>query len=479
MDFNPLLLIDGYKVDHRRQYPDGTSFIFSNLTPRYSRRGMQEIVFFGLQYYLQRYLKGDAWSAFFDESYPLIITDYEFYIRKYLKTNLDAPHMIDLRNLGYLPIEIWALPEGSQVPIGVPPLVIFNTHPDFAWLVNYLETSLSATIWGMCTSATTAYEYRKILDYFANVTGDENLVKYQAHDFSMRGMFGIEAAAMSGAAHLTSFDGTDTLPAIQLVEQYYNNLVGAGVPATEHSVMCAGGKDNELETIKRLITEVYPSGVVSIVADTWDFWDFIYWHTEALKDQILARDGKVVFRPDSGDPVKIICGDVNGKTQLRMMGAIEILWLTFGGTINAKGYKELDPHVGLIYGDSITPERAKEICARLKLKGFASTNVVFGVGSYSYQYATRDTDGYAVKATYAEINGEKRELFKDPVTDSGIKKSAKGLLAVYKDDKGKYELKQGVTMDDVKNCEYQCVFKDGKLMNHQTMTEIRRRLNWR
>lgn len=205
-------------------------------------------------------------------------------------------------------------------------------------------------------------------------------------------------------------------------------MIGVSVPATEHSVMCMGTEDSELETFKRLICELYPSGVVSIVSDTWDFWRVITEFTVALKPEILARQpnalglAKLVFRPDSGDPVKIICGDPDAEVgSPAYKGAVECLWEVFGGTTTDQGYKVLNERVGLIYGDSITLDRAQRILEGLEAKGFASNNLVFGIGSFTYNYLTRDTFGFAVKATWGQVNGVGRELFKDPITDSGVK----------------------------------------------------------
>lgn len=485
MRLNPATAIDGYKVDHRRQYPDNTEVVFSNLTARTTRREYtDQLVFFGLQYFIKSYLIKSWNDDFFQQPKDEVIRKFSRRINNYLgPNNVGTQHIEDLHDLGYLPIKIMALPEGSVYSLKVPCLVIFNTDERFFWLTNYLETILSTNVWGMCTSATTAHEYKKILSAYALETdGGLEFVNWQGHDFSFRGMFGAEAAAMSGAAHLLSFTGTDTIPAIDFLEEYYGansdlELVGGSVAATEHSVMCAGGMENELETFRRLIQDIYPSGIVSIVSDSWDFWQVMTDFTVQLKSQILAREGKVVFRPDTGCPVKMICGDpdaLRGTPEYK--GAIECLWEVFGGSKTAKGYKILDPHVGLIYGDSITIERATAICAQLKAKGFASTNVVFGIGSYTYQYVTRDTDGYAVKATFAKISGEDREIFKAPKTGDGTKKSAKGLVAVYKNDEAKFYLKDQSTWDEVNSCEFVPVFENGKLLAEVTLAEVRSRL---
>jgi nicotinamide phosphoribosyltransferase len=225
-----------------------------------------------------------------------------------------------------------------------------------------------------------------------------------------------------------------------------------------------------------LIYEVYPKGIVSIVSDTWDLWKVLTEYLPSLKNEIVSRDGKVVIRPDSGDPVEIICGNPNAKKENEKKGVIELLWETFGGTINTKGYKELDPHIGAIYGDSITITRASQICTRLKEKGFASTNLVLGIGSFTYQYNTRDTFGFAMKATYGEVNGMGREIFKDPITDDGTKKSAKGLIKIEL-EKGSYKLYDQVTWEQEQTGELKEIFRDGKLIVNQTLSEIRNRLN--
>lgn len=480
---NPLLYTDGYKVDHRRQYPANTSLVYSNWTPRKSRiAGINQVVFFGLQYFIKKYILEDFQRNFFDQPKEEIVAQYARRINNYLGPNaVGTQHIADLHDLGYIPMVIKALPEGVQVPIRVPMFTMYNTKAEFFWLTNYFETLLSATIWMPCNSATLAKKYRQILDQYAQETAsDLSFVDWQGHDFSMRGMAGLEAAVISSAGHLLSFAGTDTIPSIDFMEQYYNansdqELIGGSVAATEHSVMCMGTNSGELETFKRLITEVYPNGIVSIVSDTWDLWKVLTEYLPALKNEIVAREGKVVIRPDSGDPVDIICGNPNGKTSIEQKGVIESLWETFGGTVNAKGFKELDAHIGAIYGDSITLERATQICERLKQKGFASTNVVLGIGSFTYQYNTRDTFGFAMKATYGEVDGIGREIFKDPITDDGTKKSAKGLIKVEQKE-GSYVLVDQVSWEEEQQGEMKEVFRDGRLLIDWTLQEIRQRL---
>lgn len=481
MKTNPFLLTDYYKVGHVFQYPNNTTLVYSNLTPRKSRlQDVDEMVFFGLQYFIKEYLVTYFNDNFFKQSKEKAMADYKRRISTSIGDLPTYEHLEKLHDLGYLPVEIKALPEGSLVPMKVPCITLVNTLPEFYWLTNFLETILSAVTWQPCTSATIAFQYRKLLNGYAIETGMPlDFVQWQGHDFSFRGMSSYESALLSGMGHLLSFTGTDTIPAIDALEYYYEadadkELIGGSVAATEHSVMCSGSKDGELETFKRLITEVYPSGIISIVSDTWDLWKVCTEYLTALKETVLQRNGKVVIRPDSGDPVKIICGNADDKTEAERKGVVELLWDVFGGSITDKGYKLLDPHIGAIYGDSINLERAEAICEGLKQKGFAS-QVVFGIGSFTYQYNTRDTFGLAMKATYVEIAGEGREIFKNPVTDDGTKKSATGLLQVIKEN-GSYKLNDQVNWEEEKKGELQTVFKDGRLVKEFTLKEIRARL---
>lgn len=439
----PINQIDGYKLDHRRQYPEGTEVVYSNWTPRMSRiPGQDKVIFVGLQFFLQKYLVEDFGENFFNRDVDEICAAYTRRVNGYLGPNeIGDQHIRDLHALGYIPLTFRAMPEGTHVPLRVPMLTVENTHPDFAWLVNYFETLMSSVLWMPCTSATTASRMRGLLMDYAEKTGSpQEFVDFQGHDFSFRGMPGPEAAALSGLGHLTAFAGTDTIPAIDVAEQYYGApdgyMIGASVPATEHSVMCAGGEETELETYNRLL-DLYPVGILSVVSDTWDFWAVLTEILPALRDKIMAREGKLVIRPDSGDPVKIICGDPEAPVgSPAYKGAVETLWDEFGGTVTEKGYKVLDAHLGVIYGDSINFDRAQAILSGLEAKGFASANMVFGVGSFTYQYTTRDTFGFAMKATWVQINGVGKNIFKDPVTDSGFKKSAVGRLAVIEDIDG-------------------------------------------
>lgn len=479
---SPVTLIDGYKLDHRRQYPTGTTHVYSNWTPRMSRvKGQESVVFFGLQYFLARYLQEEFDAGFFLRSEDDVCDEYARRVNAYLGPNqIGTEHIRALHKLGYLPLEFRAVPEGTSVPLRVPMLTVENTHPDFAWLVNYIETLMSCVMWLPCTSATTASRMRALLNGYASKTASPaDFVQWQGHDFSFRGMASPEAAALSGAGHLLYFTGTDTIPAIELIEKYYGGypqsfLVGGSVAATEHSVMCAGGEESELETFHRLL-DLYPSGIFSVVSDTWDLWKVLTEILPLLKGRIMAREGKVVIRPDSGDPVDIICGDKKapfGSPQY--YGVVKLLWDLFGGTITESGHRLLDSHIGCIYGDSINEERAGAILKRLDEQGFASANMVFGIGSYTYQYVTRDTYGFAMKATWAEINGRGVDIFKSPKTDSGMKNSAKGRLAVVRGPSGLTLINQATPEEEVKS-ELLPVWRNGSFVRMENFETVRLR----
>lgn len=513
MKLRPATVTDGYKCSHGSMYADGTTKVYSNLTPRsdkiYRRNATEfydgNLVFVGAQGAVQE-IK-EMWDGgFFSQPKDEVISKYAARMQGYLGGNENAINqMAELHDLGYLPLEFKALPEGSVVPMGVPVITVTNTVPSAFWLVNYLETVISNLTWKTATNATIAREYKKICQHFADLTGvDEFTVSIQCHDFSERGMSGPEDAARAGFAHLTSFIGTDTLPAMDYAEDYYDaeGLIAISVPATEHAVatnnilsieqdfkfVTLGSHerirlDAEQDFMEDLITRKFPKGIVSYVADSFDFWSVLTDILPNLKDVILSREsnalapGKLVIRPDSGDPVLVVCGDPEAEIgSPEYKGAIQVLWETFGGTTTDKGYKLLDPHIGLIYGDSITTKRALEILTRLEQKGFASGNVVFGVGSYTYQCNTRDTFGFAVKATYSIVNNKSVNIFKDPKTDSK-KKSAKGLLKVEKDENGKFILLDQVSKSEEKEGLLQTIFKDGELLNRVTLDTIRSRLS--
>ncbi len=548
----PSMAKDVYKEFHRHAYKKGISKVFANFINRngkYSNTGTSRTANFGLQFHIKDYLMSDWQNGFFNLKKEVAVRRHRRILSAMLGYEVDVSNLEALHDLGYLPIEIRALPEGVMVPYGVPTFTIENTHPDFAWLTNSLETAISADVWPMQTNATTAVKYFaqfKLFDYLTGGNGEG--CKFQGHDFSARGLF-MRQSAVVGMAHLASgLVGTDTIAAVVAAEDFYNanvdtELVGCSVNATEHSVTCSHQDDEDPEAEEKfylwLMNEVSKEGILSLVFDTWDFWKGVTVTLPRIKDQIMKRKGKVVVRPDSGDPVKILCGipfievtdetlnsdweliefkqgDVlkcDGKyytidwkndenfgteenpqfgleipdtveteiSEAEIKGLIECLWDIFGGTtqkgVAGHEFKVLDEHIGAIYGDSITLERQEEILTRLMDKGFASCNVVLGIGSYTYQYVTRDTHGSAIKATSVVLDGKRKAIFKDPKTDPG-KKSAKGLTKVI--------IKDGdfVRLDDVTEEEFNApdnclktVFKDGKLVKQWSLEQVRERFS--
>lgn len=550
---SPLAYADFYKPSHISMYDRRSEIVQDNMTPRNAKHFIhfadndQRVMMAGLQGFIKWFLIDLFNENFFKMKKKAAIAQY-----KEICDLSIGPDMVEtwgfekLHDLGYLPLEIRSIPEGTLSPVQVPLFTIQNTHPDFYWLPNFLESVISAETWKTITTATTFWQYRKLSEAYAAETCDNNLhVPFQNHCFAYRGESGTHDAAQSEFGQLINSMGTDTIPAILYANRYYNmkgKFVAGSIPASEHSVATTNigfivGRlktENpdlsldelrflaEVEFLKRYITEIFPKGFVSYVADSYDFWAIITRAALILKEDIMARDGRVVFRPDSGIPEHIIAGyryigdfetlseakdaawgsekgevvSVKGKyyniefdedtdyldlepsdlQDHEVKGAIQCLWEIFGGEVNSKGYKVLDSHVGLIYGDSITVARAKDIFERLKDKGFASSNIVYGVGSFTTQYTTRDSLGMAVKATGAVIDGQQIMVVKEPKTDLG-KKSAKGFLKVVRNMFGQLELIDNCQLEDVQSDdnELRRVFYNGKLIVDEDLTTIRER----
>lgn len=508
---NLLLMTDVYKLAHMLYYKPGTTKVYSYLIARSTKKS-EYALFFGLQPYLQM-LEGKITQSNADEFY------------EYWKDILgsEVPDMVrekiqSLVDLGYIPLQIKAVPEGTVIDNKNVLATITNTDDRFPWVVGFFESLLLKT-WAPTTVATLSHKYKKLATEYAAKTSDsEFLVPFLVHDFGYRGVSSEQSAEILGAAHLVSFTGSDNIPAIKFAKENYaaEGFIAGSVPASEHSVMCSYGVDCEIDAFKRML-ELNPTGLVSIVSDTYDFWNVMENFTQILKPDILAREGKLVFRPDSGDPKKILCGtiktiddikhavvesytgtnialyELNGnyykaevdsqnnlsvkpfKPTPEQKGAVRILDEVFGSTVNSKGFKELNPKVGLIYGDGMYFERVKDIYQTLTEMGYATTNVVLGIGGLLLQQHNRDDLGFAIKATFAVINGEEVELFKDPATDPG-KRSHKGLMVLLQDgETGKYYTEDQVPEEQEKGGLLQQVFLNGKLTKFQTFAEIRER----
>lgn len=490
-NINPMLLIDFYKATHDMQLPAGITKSVSYFTPRMSRVDMwNEVVMFGLQAFIKTYLIDYFNKEFFTLPVDEVASEYERVLDNTLgKGSYNSTKIKALHKLGYLPIKIAALPEGTKVPMHIPMFEISNTHEDFAWLPQALESLISAEMWHPMLSATVGATYRDIVNKYYDRSVDDSVPKAKAlGDFSFRGQECLQSAIKSTAGWALSFLNSATVPAIPFLESMYNcdctkEPVLFGSVSTEHSVMCSNfAVDGDEEIlIKRLLTEVYPNTSFSAVLDSYDYWNVIDDILPKLKREILEHNGCMLMRGDSGD-----CVEVATQTVFH-------LWDIFGGTVNSKGYKVLDPHVKAIYGDSITIQRCEEIYKILIENGFACNNVALGVGSFSMQCVeengvlkpfTRDTFSSCIKATYCEVSGKAIPIFKNP-KDGGFKKSQKGMCSVYRDQDGVLKCQDGlykgvITTSDLKPWDLNLlnvVFEDGKLVCEQSLAEIRNVLN--
>lgn len=561
---NALYYTDGYKIGHKKMLAPGTTRLYGTEIPR-SLKYLpitDKVVSFGQQFAI-RWLHDLFEESFFQrpkEEALIFVKDMALY----LGLEYSGNHFSQLHDLQYLPMQYCSLEEGIETNANIPHLVFINTVPGFAWLTLYLETILSSVRWKAPVSSTIALAYKRNAIEWVTKTDPDNLwlVDFMCHDFSARGLNPHDQITV-GLSHATSFKGSDTLVTIPAARYYYDEpddqVCINSVNASEHSV-----STTKIFTVgeQQMIADwlkIFDKGILSIVSDTFDLWKLITEYLPANKEAIMARDGKLVIRPDSGDPVDIICGtksklpDISnyigdfGNNILRpayeegfrfcvehgkiyriqhdsrddiymvnrskefnkseFKGVIELLWDIFGGTINKQGYKVLDPHIGAIYGDSITPARQVEIYKRLEAKGFAATNIVLGIGSYTYQYNTRDTIGMAIKGAWFEIECSEPceigkceadceedcwndgcfkdpymksfNIYKDPVTDDGTKKSLRGFQFVYKDENGEIKTESEVSEEKAFSNEnmLQCIYKDGVFFNQTTLTKVRENIN--
>lgn len=503
MMYNPLLMIDFYKATHAEQYPDGMTMIYSPGTPRMSRLAdVDSVVYFGGQAFCKEYLIKNFNENFFNRPEEEVVAEYNRVLSHTLGPGAYNDEKIrKLHRLGYLPIAMYAVPEGTSTAIGVPQSVFVNTHPDFAWLTNTLETAFSAYIWHIQISAEVGKRYRRIVEKYKKITCEDDVRTARLlGDFSMRGQHGPESAMRSSAAWCLSFLNTATVPAIMWLEDNYNcdctkEEVAFGAISTEHSVMCSNFAvdGDEITQIKRLLTEIYPNSSFSMVSDSYDYWNLVDNILPQCREEIMNHNGCISIRGDSGDPVEVVT-----KTVFH-------LWDIFGGTVNSKGYRVLNPHVKAIYGDSITPQRCEEIYQILEENGFAINNVSLGVGSfsfmclqeinkeltdweanstdpkkypivYNYQPYTRDTFSYAIKATYGERDGEPVMIMKQPKA-LAWKKSQRGCVIVNPDgtsytDGWTFKQAHGEGSENL----LKPVFCDGVMINEYSLADIRNRM---
>lgn len=485
-NINPMLLIDFYKAVHAEMLPTKITKSVSYFTPRMSRvRMWNKVVMFGLQGFVKTYLIDYFNERFFERPIDEVISEYERIMDASLGKGVYGLQKIkDLHTLGYLPIEIWALPEGTKVPMHVPMFCITNTHDDFAWLPQALESLISAEAWHPMLVATVGATYCDIVNKFYDETCDDSVSRNKAlGSFDFRGEECTDSAIKAAAGWCLSFVNTATVPVIPYLEKLYNcdctkEPVAFGSPSTEHAVMCSNYAvdGDEITLLKRLLTEIYPDTSFSAVLDSYDYWNVIDNVLPQIKPEIMAHNGCMLMRGDSGDCIEVVT-----KTVFK-------LWDEFGGTINSKGYKVLDPHVKVIYGDSITIQRCERIYEILKDNGFAASNVALGVGSFSFQCVeedgilkpfTRDTFSSCIKATYCEIDHKPYPIFKNP-KEGGFKKSQKGCCLVYKNDNGELCYKDEYTWKEV-SCnskqELKAIFRNSELLIDDSLANIRNRLH--
>lgn len=528
--FSALYNSDGYKVGHKSMLAPNTTRLYGTWIPRslkYGPKGATKVVSFGQQLVV-KWLHHEFEENFFQremcnmlKSFPEDIQgikDESLQFIKdmslYLNLPYDGKHFEELWDLGYLPIEIQSLPEGIETNPNIPHMTFINTVDGFAWLTLYLETFISSLAWKAPTSATTALQYKKKCYEYVMKTDPENawLIPWLCHDFSARGLDPYSQIA-SGLGHATCFLGSDTLPIIPSARFFYNEPLDqvciGSVNASEHSVstteiFTVGERQMIIDWLTRI-----PEGIFSMVCDTFSTWQFIdYLRDPEIKELVINRKGKLVVRPDSGDPVDIICGELftqdgsylGNKPELALpgddspqnKGVIELLADVFGYTVNEQGYKVLPPYIGAIYGDSINLERQEQIYQRLAAKGFAATNIVLGVGSFTYQMNTRDTLGFAAKGAWFEVKEpimtspqsvgfDKKgyNIYKDPITDtSKSKKSLKGFQLVLLEG-GEYISIGEVNEDRAYSEEniLKTIYKNGIFYNETTLTEIRTRMD--
>lgn len=523
MKYNTVLLSDFYKQGHNRQQDESITKLVSYYTPRMTRIPDTEVTCFGVQAFIKEYLIEEFNENFFKQDINAIIRDYNNVIDSCFGLSAtDSSKIVELWYLGYLPIEIKVIQEGSRVPIKTPMLEITNTDDRFAWVVNFIESMMSAYIWYPMLIANVGYNYRQIVNNWFDKTVDDNIDRSGAmSEFGFRGSKSIESGIHSGAAFLLSFSKTATIPSISFLSHYYNepNLskIGHGLPSYEHSICCSSifilsekilkkelpipvGLDINVDDIKLIaeyyniknaLTNIYPNGSFSYVSDSYDYWGVVEKLLPLLKNEINSRNGTFFVRGDSGNPINIVTETVPK------------LWDIFGGTINDKGFKVLDSHIRVVYGDSITQIRAEKIYSTLAEMGFAANNISLGVGSFSFQGIelsdkdgncslapfTRDTFGAAVKATYCEtvtIEGGKNvrksiPIFKDPKTDSdNFKKSQKGCCVVDIDeDDGVIKYQDGLNFKDTFTPEnlLTVVFRNGRMVKEYSLDEVRNKLH--
>lgn len=451
--FNIILCSDSYKVSHYRQYPAGTTRVFSFFESRGGR--YPEVLFFGLQYLIKNFLLGQVVT---EEKIQEAKQLFALHFGDSSMFNEEGWRHILEKHDGRLPIEIKAVREGTRVPVSNVLITVVNTDPKVPWLTNYVETLL-VQAWYPITVATQSYFMKQTILKYLEETGTPEDIDFKLHDFGFRGSTSVESAGIGGAAHLVNFKGTDTIEALLVAKRFYDaTMAGFSIPAAEHSTITSWGKNREVDAFDNMLIQ-YPTGIFAAVSDSFNIFDACkkLWGTD-LRDKVLERDGVLVIRPDSGDPLEVL------PKVLRILGE------QFGYTVNLKGYKVINPKVRVIQGDGIDYQSVGVILETLKQAGWSADNIAFGSGGGLLQQLNRDTQKFAFKCCAIEINSVWSDVLKDPVTDAG-KRSKAGRLALTKSE-GSYQ----TVIEENLNGENLLipVFRNGELLVDQTFADIRK-----
>ena len=457
---NICLLTDSYKVTHHYFYPEGTEKIYSYLESRVGAE-FNKTVFYGLQYIIKKYLEGQiVTEEKIDEADRLMTA----HLGEGIFNRAGWEYILDEHD-GCLPIEIKAVAEGTPVDVSNVLMTVENTDKKSYWLPNYLE-SLLLQVWYPSTVATLSAEVRKLSNFYLEVTGSaKDNLDFMLHDFGYRGSSSTESSMLSGSAHLLSFSGTDTIPALTIPGNYYNdsNVYGFSVQATEHSVMTSLGPEGEMSQILNVIDKA-KDGVLSMVIDSYNYRNFL---TEAgrsgseLNDAILSfldvEGNKVVFRPDSGEPVSTTIDCLN------------LLSDGFGCHLTDNGYKVFDMNIGLLWGDGLNYQKIRDILFAMKSNGWAAENIIFGMGGGLHTAVNRDTQRNAFKCSAQLRDGKWNDIFKNPLDSS--KKSKTGRFKLIRDNNSF----KTVSIDTEGEDYLQTVFKDGELLVDEKFSDIKAR----
>ncbi len=454
MIINPILNSDSYKLSHWAQYPPGTQGMYSYVAARGGTAS--HVLFFGLQSLLKDYLSQRITREHIDEA-EAVVTLHG------LPFNRAGFERIVQQHDGYWPVRIRAVPEGELVPTGIPMITIESTDPELFWVVSFLETAL-LRVWYPISVATRSFRAKEIIRRYLQQTADDlSGLPFKLHDFGARGVSSYESSEIGGLAHLVNFQGSDTLAALVAARRHYHEPCAAfSIPAAEHSTITAWGRAQEGEAFANMLSRfAKPGALLAVVSDSYDVFHAVseLWG-ERLRQQVIDSGATVVIRPDSGEPVQVVAE------------VVERLAASFGTTVNSKGYRLLN-HVRVIQGDGVNLASIDAILSRLAKLGYSADNVAFGMGAELLQKLDRDTHKMALKCSAICINGEWRDVFKDPVTDPG-KRSLGGRVVAARDSRAAWGVNTLERVSDI-DLQMRVVWENGRLLVDESLADIRAR----